>query len=374
MQCSARAVGIPAPEATEKLEALSAQEARNGAVRMCSRVADTAAGSYSNDARTKSLLGMGPLTVMDDAELTHLQRLLSLVVEASAVAALWRLTAEAEVLARKAPGQPASRSAEATFEVARDIAPVQDHASVRGRIERAIAALDAGDADTARQLVSEVAGNEAVWLQRSAGLDAAKAAFYSRLLTLAHLADRAGGAGSSQDACFVFAAESLAASLNTQESTSWRSCFLDTDQTELAAAAFGEATRLLGDEHVLTKALGQIIAVRAVRPAEEEWPDENDVRSARIADAQADVPVPERVWAMRNAAKTLALTGAREQAMATLAAAVELKTKWLGGKDDDPRVLGELCDLHSVLDNPQQAAEVAGAWEGGRICTPTLEH
>jgi len=357
MQGSVRAVGVAASGATEKREARSSKEARREAVYLCAAIADATARDYASDARAKSLMGMGPLTVMDDAELTHMQRLLSITLEARALAALGRVTAEAEVQARKAPRNPSTRSSEAAFEVVHDVVPPQDDASVRGRLERTIAAVELGDTDTARQLVDGVAADEAAWLQESAGVDSPKAAFYSRLLALAHLVDRAASS-SSTEACCTFAAESLAASLSTQES-SWKSFYLDTNHNELIAAAFAEASRLLGDQHVLTASLARIVAARAVRNVEEEWPDEDAVRSARIAEAQADVPIPERVWAMRNAAATLAMTGAREQAVATLTTAVELKVEWLEA-EDDPRVLGELCDLHAVLDDYQRAQEVAG--------------
>jgi hypothetical protein len=54
------------------------------------------------------------------------------------------------------------------------------------------------------------------------------------------------------------------------------------------------------------------------------------------------------------------MTGARTQAVALLSRAVALKQEWLGS-DTDAGLLGELCDLHDVLDDPEAASDVAGA-------------
>jgi hypothetical protein len=57
---------------------------------------------------------------------------------------------------------------------------------------------------------------------------------------------------------------------------------------------------------------------------------------------------------------TLAVTGARSQAVDMLMQAVALKAEWLGS-DAHPGLLGELCDLHDVLDDPAAVADCAGA-------------
>lgn len=47
---------------------------------------------------------------------------------------------------------------------------------------------------------------------------------------------------------------------------------------------------------------GVIAAKRAARMAEQEWPDDDAIRSAKLTEGELLQPVPERVWAMRNAA------------------------------------------------------------------------
>lgn len=47
---------------------------------------------------------------------------------------------------------------------------------------------------------------------------------------------------------------------------------------------------------------GVVAAKRAARMAEEDWPDDDAIRSAKLTESELVQPVPERVWAMRNAA------------------------------------------------------------------------
>ena len=67
------------------------------------------------------------------------------------------------------------------------------------------------------------------------------------------------------------------------------------------------------------------------RLLEEEWPDESEITAARIKEREAAVPVPERVWALRNVAGTLSLGGPGERLRARrlLEQAVMLKESWL---------------------------------------------
>lgn len=73
----------------------------------------------------------------------------------------------------------------------------------------------------------------------------------------------------------------------------------------------------------------------AAQLLEEEWPDEDEVRAARMAVREEATPVPERAWALRNVASTLALGGPGERARARslLEKAVTLKEQWLDDKE-----------------------------------------
>ena len=75
----------------------------------------------------------------------------------------------------------------------------------------------------------------------------------------------------------------------------------------------------------------QLQAELAAQLLEEEWPDENEMKAARMAAREEATPVPERAWALRNVASTLALGGPGETARARslLTKALTLKEQWL---------------------------------------------
>ena len=336
--------------AEERCEARGVEELRSLAQSACARLAGSAVRDFGNNAYAASLLGAGPLAILDDAELSHWQRLLSLQLEAAAVHTLLRLCAETEVLARRSKAA-AARNAEVQLAFSRDVAPVADAASMRGRLERAALALGEGQPGAASEVLRTVVADEQELLQ---GLDARRRSFFAVVLTLAHFLERAEGVAGAEELCSGFVQEAL-----TTPAGSWESFHLDRGGSP-TAAALGEVSSLLGENHPLVRCLAAVLPKPAqVRPVEEEaWPDEARIRSARVAEAQAAAPVPERVWAMRNAAATLALTGAREQALALLRQAVEVEDAWVGGSPD-PRLLGALCDLHAVLAGSEEAAPVA---------------
>ena len=86
----------------------------------------------------------------------------------------------------------------------------------------------------------------------------------------------------------------------------------------------------------------------AAQLLEEEWPDEDEVRAARMAVREEATPVPERAWALRNVASTLALGGPGERARARtlLEKAVTLKEQWLDDVEHPGMVLITLI-LHA---------------------------
>jgi hypothetical protein len=228
-------------------------------------------------------------------------------VAATAQSTLWRLVAEAEIGVRGGRTGQVRCDAELAVADVRDVAPPEDEASVRGRVERAVRALAAtGDNDAARALLQAVIADERDALMRTAGMERAHAAFYGALLTLAYFLDCVGAGSKAHASCVAFAADMLQGVLRADGSSTWNSFFLDGERLFFSDAVFDAARDLLGQAHPLIQSLDAlVVAPRAAAAEEEEWPDESSIRSARIADAQQAAPVPERVWAMRNAAGTL---------------------------------------------------------------------
>ena len=101
----------------------------------------------------------------------------------------------------------------------------------------------------------------------------------------------------------------------------------------------------------------------AARLLEEEWPDENEMKALRAEEREARTPVPERTWALRNVANTLALGGPGERGRARelLERAVLLKQKFAGSVDH-PGTLPELSSLVDLLSSTEQwKTDAAGA-------------
>ena len=315
-----RVVGAAAAETVEKREVRTAQELRAAVPLVCRAAAGSVVGAFGGDARAKSLLGEGPLTVLDDSELDYWLRLLRVLLAATAARSLWRLAAEAEVGGRsgRGAGAQARLTAELALTDARDVAPPADEASVRGRMERAVQAVSwAGDVEHARALLEQLVAEQRAALSRDTGMERVHAAFYATVLTLAYFLDCAGDLlkppGEALAACHAFAAVLLEAMLRNSESSTWNSFYLDGERLSASDDVVDAAKEILGESHPLTGMLVTLAGPAAKAPAAEEeaWPDEGAVRSARIAEAQQSVPVPERVWAMRNAAGAWPLHAAK---------------------------------------------------------------
>ena len=86
------------------------------------------------------------------------------------------------------------------------------------------------------------------------------------------------------------------------------------------------------------KALSRMQANIAAALLEEEWPDSSDIAAERAAEREARTPLPERIWALRNVAATLALGGPGELARARqlLEKALQLKQESVGGAAEHP--------------------------------------
>ncbi len=84
---------------------------------------------------------------------------------------------------------------------------------------------------------------------------------------------------------------------------------------------------------------------------EEDWPDSSDIAAERAAQREAATPLPERVWAMRNVAATLALGGPGElsRARQLLEKALQLKQESVDGATEHPGGLKWHLILYGLL-------------------------
>jgi hypothetical protein len=113
---------------------------------------------------------------------------------------------------------------------------------------------------------------------------------------------------------------------------------------ELAALADANQSVLARQQAVERQR--RLQAELAAKLVEEEWPDETEMRAARMADREAKTPIPERVWALKNVAGTLAMGGLGERARARklLEQAVLLKQQFAGAADHP----GECINMYKL--------------------------
>lgn len=89
-------------------------------------------------------------------------------------------------------------------------------------------------------------------------------------------------------------------------------------------------------------------AIARARILEEQWPDRRQIAAELIKEREEKTPVPERVWAMRNVAKTLLISSSTSESALTKAKnliedAIQLQREHFS-TPDHPGLLGEPFD------------------------------
>lgn len=289
---------------------------------LCWRVALEMADAYKGEVQQQSLAGRGPLidTPLDTPLLSHLSRWLASRTASAGTASAVRAARHGE-----------SQSFNSSVEFA--ILPESDEDSIQAQIHSAAEIASSTGPAAAADKLGELAAEEG-------------ASVLSTCLLCAHLLER-------HDTEETRSAAEIALIRRAKQEGDWRSFFLDSaglepgshDAASAADMLFGRGSFVAC---VLRRICGQEAQANANAKTEEDFPDEAELRRMRREQVEAQTPVPERVWALRNSGSTLAQTGALGQAAEQLQRAVELKVNWLG-EHIHPAVLGELRDLAIVL-------------------------
>lgn len=308
-----------------------------------------ASDACASAMRLQAMTGAGPLEVMEESELQHWLAL------SAARATVKGITAGQAALTKlqKSNGKPSEERFEARTEYG--VLPKEHAKRTDAVIHRVIGSIEAGAApsDIHAALEDLLETDNAIFYSGFTDLPkdlAAAPKFLGGAFTLAYLLnvmlnDRPAKV-SDAPAWFESAAALVRQELK-----------------EMVAGAAPDALRLpdsivtftLGVNHPvalelasladknespLTKQARQEKQRRyqtelAEKLLEEEWPDEEEMRAARMADRNAKTPVPERVWALRNVAGTLAMggPGERSRARQLLEQAVILKQQFAGAPD-----------------------------------------
>jgi hypothetical protein len=373
--------GISSP-ATESGVYASVAQARVAATAMCTSVARTAVASWASDQRLKLMTGdAGPNSPLraadasehaggfDECEFEHWTRVGGARLDAELRALTQRAGAGVEFKMRAPGGGDANQSAssEAELVVERAALPLTDRDNVANRLYAAM--LAAGDG------AFGVASDDLEWVARFElgqlhGLDGGlcfpavtqadlsdpdkrlKGGLLALMVTLSHWLARArlellGSAGADPEAsdadpgarktyanCAALANRMLTTEANA-EGASWKAMYLDGFSGDVLSQAASTARAVLSKRDPIRAMLEAAEEEQRRKLAgvpttdEEAYPDREASRKARHKAERDAVPLAEKLWAMRNAAAQMAVSGSKGQARSMLEEAYQLRVEAL---------------------------------------------
>lgn len=327
--------------------------------------ARAACDAYSSSLRLQSMTGEGPLKWLDDVELRYWMYISAMRTAISVLSrsqqALQHLPFECNIQTRTEYG----------------VLPEDHPKKLSAQLDRAISLIETGRSVDAQDLLMGDLALEckvAIYTDLPplpSSLDCCPP-FLGFALLCAHLLDRClhDRPARVSDAPAWFEAAVMMVRSCLQESTSnagpdtlqASASLLDgvlgkTHPVASIVSHFSEANLSSTKKQARVEKERLAKAELAAKLLEEEWPDANELKKARMADKEAKTPIPERVWALRNVAGTLAMGGPTEkgQARRLLEQAVLLKQQFANAPDH-PGVLPELCALFDLLQTQK-------AWE-----------
>eukprot|EP00873_Tetraselmis_striata_P000543 jgi/Tetstr1/420807/TSEL_011883.t1 len=361
------------PGDTYEMLFASLDDAKRGAAGVVGMAARSAADAYISAVRLQQMMGQGALQSMDDLELQHWMRQAVYRVESKGAdkleAMLTKFSSRRQQLVEE----------ELSVRTPRLVLPVDNPKSCRALLEEAAAKIEndqmgdigSGDADDAS--ASGPSGATKILLQlmkkeedEIAGDGVQPPRHGAEALLLAHFLDRVLDLRPSK----------------TSDAPAWFEAAAALSRRLLAHSCQGAAEdslspvaqavmHALPDSHPITNALLELeqrnlsALTRAMmeekqriiqaelqeRLLKEEWPDREELAAARMEEIEANTPVPERCWALRNVAGTLTMggPGERQRALTMLERALALKEQYYKSQLH-PGLLAELEMLASLLE------------------------
>ncbi|KAL3153047.1 hypothetical protein ABBQ38_012071 [Trebouxia sp. C0009 RCD-2024] len=344
-------------------------DASSGAVELAGKAAAAVVDQYHSALRLQNMTGQGALQHMGEPEAQHWMRMACCRSLATCAGSLQGLL---QSHGQKAAGQTGAFQVRTEY----GVLPADHPKRTEAQLDLAVAMLEAGNTTSCADSVLKpmMEQNDQAFYQ---GLPAPAPQHVGSVLTLAHFLDHMyhhRPAKRVEASPWYESATSLVQQLITQT-------VQDAPKDSLMPLA-QYMQHALGHDHTVTNIMLKLAdanlstatkarqqeqqrlqeAELAAQLLEEEWPDEDEVRAARMAVREEATPVPERAWALRNVASTLALGGPGERARARtlLEKAVTLKEQWLDDKEH-PGLLVELDALSSVLESSAEWRADAGA-------------
>eukprot|EP00891_Asterochloris_glomerata_P007283 jgi/Astpho2/7283/fgenesh1_pg.00113_%23_86_t len=341
--------------------------ARAEALGVLGEAAREGLAQHEQALRLQAMTGEGALTRMSATELQHWNHLAA----ARAITAAAAITQG--LLSSFSVNRPASLEGETEVRTQRGTLPDDHPQCASALLDRAVACVEGGNRHGALDVLRPMMDEDAEALQE--GLQDPLPPHFGAVLTFAHFLDHMYATRPAKQI----------------EASPWYEDAIEIVRQELRqiykaaqkdslGPAGGLAAAVLGPRHPVAVLMGEMVegnmsagalrqrreqqklaeAALAAKLLEEEWPDQAVTAAARLAEREAATPVPERVWALRNVASTLALGSMGEKARARrlLEQAVALKEQWVGSTEH-PSLLPELEALGGVLEAVPDWAEDA---------------
>ncbi|CAD7703532.1 unnamed protein product [Ostreobium quekettii] len=356
-----------APEAQMLiLNCTSPEDAQQECGELAGTVSRTIFDRYKSAVRLQAMTSSGALEHMDEIELEHWMRRASLRTEDTAAHGL------AKALKKFKQGQ--GQEIRDKFEVRTEwgVLPEGNESRTDALLASGIGRLnESGGALAVRDLLKDMMEDEKATFCK--GMKSAECSYASEACTLAQFTDRAL---QTRDQNIADAAgEIVRAMLQGLAKGAPKDSLLPISKSLIRAMGSDHPVAALfsviAEANLSTTARAAIKerqraaeARLAAQVLEEQWPDRDEIVAARVKERDESTPVPERVWALRNVARTLSIgapsASATSQATDLLTKAVKLQEQHLG-TSKHPGMLPVLYDLSTVLLKvPESRSDAAG--------------
>jgi hypothetical protein len=368
----------------------SIQDTRESSARVTSSACRAACEAAQSALRLQAMTGSGPLSIMETPEVDNW---MALCVAKTSLAALKAFDeAHAGFVAVPKSGDGKACDFQKRTEIG--VLPKGHEHSESSRLQRIISCIERGDGfegdDACANMLTQVLDDADEDFSKDSDYGTPPSCLQKAItgshrsmgsvFKLAHLLDRMlyDRPAQSSDAPAWF--ETGAALVRNRVFELLRPSPPDSLEPYSAcvSAALGplhpvaELVSKLAEENVSVAERGRRAEIERVRQAtiaakllEEEWPDAAEIRAARYMEREAQTPIAERVWALKNVAGTLAMGGPGEKARARqlLLQAVHLKQQFAGAPDH-PAVLPEVLALVQVLSTTTEWSRECNEWAG----------
>eukprot|EP00892_Ulva_mutabilis_P007024 jgi/Ulvmu1/4694/UM002_0425.1 len=330
---------------------------------------------------TQQVMGTGPLTLMDSAEVRHWMNQACMAVQAAATATLRTTLDQLEQSDLKVPA-----TQNFAIKLERGVLPQGHDRRTDAMLAQRILDVQGGDLgarDRLQQHLDNLSNEEASWVWPALHLSSKSVSGCDHVVDIciaAHVLDRAQQLQSSErpakGTCDEHVVDLMCQWLTSRLSSAPPDGLLDI--AEMACWTIGDDhpiakhVLILAEENMSSERKQAVVnrqraldAIMAEQLLKQERQSARELSDEQALEKHELTPVPERVWALRNIAATMALGDrkSKEKARELYSKALQLQRSYLTD-DRHPGLLGELWRLAELLQlEDDWQADAAITWE-----------